>query len=231
MESLFLDDKRDEAIDYLANLIFKGSRNAATVIKKINTACQNPEKFNDPNFLIKQWNECLYTNEIFDLADDWQASVLIPSENLNEIEFEFFKYSLGLSALFYYKKKLVIRDIFSKKKYKWTEQDFNKLQSILLNLWIQNYGYKDKSEIFLIFNAVIKAKNNLLFNSKKISKSLDIDFLIKKSDEICPQNLKPYQRDMFKNYAKKFIENIPASFDLMNEHFKTMGMFLHKFFK
>lgn len=231
MESLFCDDKKDEAINYLANLIFIGSRNAATVIKKINTACQNPEKFNDPNFLIKQWNENLYTNEIYDLADDWQASVLIPSKKLSEIEYSFFKYSLGLSGLFYYKKTVIVDTFLSKKKYKWTDQDFNKLQFALLNLWEQNNGNADKKDIFLILNAFIKAKNSLLFKSKKMDETLRIDFLINEMENICPLNLKPYQSDMFKSYSKKFIENIPASFDIMNDYFEEKGRFLHKFFK
>lgn len=230
MESLFCDNKRDEAINYLANLIFIGSQNAATVIKKINTACQNLEKFNDPNFLIIQWNKNLYINEIYDLADDWQASILIPSEKLCEIEYSFFKYSLVLSGLFYYK-KTILDNFQTKKKHKWTDEDFDKLQLALLKLWEQNNGDINKKDAFLLLNAFIKAKNSFLFKSRKIDEALSINFLINKMQNICPLNLKPYQADMFKYYSQKFIENIPISFDIMNDHFEETGRFLHNFFK
>lgn len=231
MQSLFCDDKRDKAIDYLANLIFLGSKNAATVIKKINTACQNPEKFNDPHFLIEQWSKNLYTNKIYDLADDWQASVLITSEKLNKIEYSFFKYSLVLSGLFYYKKTIVLDDILTKRKYKWTNKDFYKLQLTLLKLWEQNNGIINKSDVSSILNDFIKAKNSFFFKNKKIDEALIVNFLINEMHNICPLNLKPYQSDMFKNYSQNFIENIPASFDIMNDHFEMNGRYLHDFFK
>lgn len=52
MTSLFKSDKREEALERLAIGLTEGARNCTTVIKKINTLCQDPEKYLAPFELI-----------------------------------------------------------------------------------------------------------------------------------------------------------------------------------
>lgn len=61
MNSIFKSNKRDEALERLAIGITEGAKNCTTVIKKINTLCQNPEKYPNPFELINEWSEYFFS--------------------------------------------------------------------------------------------------------------------------------------------------------------------------
>ena len=105
MNSVFKSKKRDDALEHLAIGITEGAKNCTTVVKKINTLCQDPEKFPNPFELINVWSEYLFTNYIHDYIEEWTSPNIISIEQQEELSNAFFGYFASLTPFFYESKR------------------------------------------------------------------------------------------------------------------------------
>lgn len=117
MNSLFKSDKRDEALERLAIGLTEAANNCTTVIKKINTLCQNPENYPNPFELISEWSEHLFANYFHDYIEEWTSENIISVEHEEELTNAFFSYFASLTPFFYENKTIISPEIIQPRKY------------------------------------------------------------------------------------------------------------------
>lgn len=186
MNSLFQTEKRDEALERLSIGITEAAKNCTTVIKKINSLCQSPEKYPNPSNLISEWTGHLFTNQFHDFIEEWILPNTISVENEEELANAFFNYFACLTPFFYENKKIISPDIIKPKKYKWTTDDYKTLKLKLLHKWF--YGEWDNldPETKLEIGLKIELKTQKVIKSIGISSKANLSILNKqkKIDEI-----------------------------------------------
>lgn len=119
MQSLFKNEKRDEALERLAIGLTEGVKNCTTIIKKINSLCQNATNYPNPSELINEWTEHVFTNYFHDYIDEWISPKIISTEDEEELSNAFFSYFLMLTPFFYENKIVTSPEIVRSKKFKW----------------------------------------------------------------------------------------------------------------
>lgn len=245
MNSLFITSKRDEALESIVSGITQGAKNCATVLKKINVVCQNPNQNPDVSVLINEWCTHLFTNQFHDFIDEWVSPRTISEEKINRIENSFFNYFATLTPLYYENKTIISPDIFTPKKYKWTNEDFNALKIALFTDWFREdfessrkNNFKNHvqleariEKIVKEISLTIKTKKSMWNKDKKLTEILFPNSLIVLINEIKPDYPHPYQNDLFLNYTYSFIKNLPTVFQNFNDTFYERGTYLHEYFQ
>lgn len=245
MDSLFKDNKRDEALERLAIGITEGAINCTTVIKKINSLCQNPENYPNPSELINKWIEHLFTNNFQDFIEEWISPKTISVEHEEELANAFFNYFASLIPFFYENKTVVSPEIVKPKKYKWTADDYEKLKVKILHKWFYSewdnwdgetrleLGYKlelNTQKVMRTISASSKAKSSIWNKQKKVEAIIfsdDLKMVIKKA---VPNYQHEYQNDLFLEYTDVFIMRLPAAFTKFDDNFYEVGSYLNKYF-
>lgn len=243
MKRIFKPEKRDEAIERLAFEIVKASENCVTVIKKINSISQNPEKYSNPSEMIFEWHKYLFTNEFHDLVDEWISPKIINPEKLDYLQTLFFNYIISIVP-FYFEDKIIISPDLKHNKHKWNNDDYLILKKKIfthryresINITRLNDPEKfekmDKDSInsLLIMTNSRNARKSLWKKNKKIENIFSTDNLIMRVNQICPKYEHFHQEDIFLKYTKQFIETLPSSFDNFNSNFYEKGTYLQKYF-
>ena len=246
MNSLFKSDKRDEALERLAIGITEGARNCTTVIKKINTICQNPAKYPNPFELINEWSEYFFTNYFHDYIEEWTSPSIISVEHEEELSNAFFCYFASLTPFFYENKTIISPEITKPKKYRWTKADYKELKVKLLYKWFYKewdnwdgetrlkFGFKlelDTQKVVKSIAASSKANSSIWNRQEKIDAILfsrDLKLLI---TGIKPSYQHQYQTDLFLKYISDFIMRLPAAYKKFDDSFYDVGTYLYKYFK
>ena len=243
MKKIFIDEKRNLAIERLAIGIVKASENCITVIKKINSISQNPEKYKNPSELINQWHIHLFTNDFHDFIDEWVCPKIIDTDKLNCLQTHFFDYFVSIVP-FYYDNKIIISPNLTPRKHKWNQEDY-----LVLKKKIFEQRYKEIEKITIIdnpklFDKIDKESINSLTimrtssevirsrwkKEKKIEKIFSTDKLNLLVMNTCPEYKYFYQKDIFLKYSKEFIDSLPQAIDNFDYNFYQMGTYLHKYF-
>ena len=243
MRRIFKHEKRDEAIERLAFGIVKASENCVTVIKKINSISQNPEKYPNPSEMIFEWHKYLFTNEFHDFVDEWISPKIINPEKLDYLQTLFFDYIISIVP-FYFEDKIIISPDLKPSKHKWNNDDY-----LILKKKIFTHRYRESANItrldnpkefekmdkesinsLLIMKNSSNAKKSLWKKDKKIENIFSSENLIKRVNHICPKYEHFHQEDIFLKYSKQFIETLPSSFDNFNSNFYEKGTYFQKYF-
>lgn len=243
MKKIFKEEKRDEAIERLAVGIVKASENCITVIKKINSISQNPEKYPNPSEMVFEWHKYLFTNEIHDFVDEWISPKIINPEKLDDLQTQFFDYIISIVP-FYFEDKIIISPHLTPTKHKWNNEDY-----LILKKKIFEHRYKENGNItrlnnlekfemidkesinsLIIMKKSSHAKKSYWKKNEKIENIFSTHNLNKKVSNICPEYEHFYQKDIFLKYTKEFIEILPSAFDNFNSDFYEKGTYLQKYF-
>lgn len=215
MNSLFQTDKRDEELDRIAIGITEGAKNCTTVIKKINTLCQNPKDYPNPYDLINNWARHIFTNQFHDFVEEWISPIIISAEDEENLANAFFSYFICLTPFFYENKKIISPDIIKSKKYKWTNADYKELKVKLLHKWFysewDNLDGETKLKLGLdielktqkvlkLIDASSKANSSLWNKQKKIDEIIFSGQLMSIVNSVAPSYKHQYQTDLFLKY-------------------------------
>lgn len=244
MEGIFAENKRDEAINTLATRIVQGSRNCVTVIERINSISQNPEKYPDPQEMITEWHDRLFSNVFHIFPEDLNVPLKIPPDSLRDLETYFFNYFVSLIPFYYENKAIVYQGIFKPQKYVWSKEDYKLLKIELFKIryqedWnltrIDNYERCEEIDVESLNSLSLMTESSTirrsLWNkSKKIEKVFHPSYVKNYVLTIQPKYLFWYQSDIFSKYAAEFIELLPSAFDKFNTEYYELGGFL-KYFK
>jgi hypothetical protein len=241
MKSLFKPHKRDEALERLVFGITEGAKNCTTVIKKISTLCQNPEKYPSPKELIDKWCDHLFTNYFHDFIEEWISQKTISIENEEKIVNAFFDYLVCLTPFFYENKTIISSDV-KPKKYKWTTDDFKQLKIKLLERWF--FSDASQQEMVTMFkkglrmeqtvkqiSACSKAKKTIWKRHEKINNIVSPSSLITVVHAAKPNYDHHVQTDLFLMYTSDFITRLPTIFKAFDDNYYETGTYLYKFFQ
>lgn len=248
MNSIFKSDKRDEALERLAIGITEGAKNCATVIKKINTLCQEPKNYPNPLELINKWTEHLLTNYFHDFIEEWISTSTISVEHEEELANAFFNYFASLTPFFYENKTIISPELIKPKKYKWTAEDYKELKIKLLYTWFYSewdnwdgetklkLGYKlelNTQKVVKSIAASSKANSSIWNKQKKIdaiifSNRNNLKTVINKA---MPAYQHQYQADLFLKYTDDFIRRLPNTYIKFDDRFYEVGTYLYKYFQ
>lgn len=242
MNSLLLADKKDKAFERLAIGIKESAANCTTVIKKLNTICQNPEDYPNPHELITKWSNHVFTNYFHDFIEEWILPKTISIENQERLGDVFFNYFASLTPFFYHNKIILSPDFPKPKKYKWTNKNFEELKWALLRKWfIHDDDELNKKEQHKIESRMIesvkqiqisiKAKNSFWNKTKKINEVFSLDSVMNVIKEVMPNYQHQYQTDLFLLYTSEFINKLPSSFAAFDSDFYEIGTYLHNIFQ
>lgn len=246
MNSLFKSDKRDEALERHAIGLTEGAKNCTTVIKKINTLCQNPENYPNPFELISEWSGHLFTNYFHDHIEEWTSPNIISVEHEEELANAFFGYFASLTPFFYENKIITSPEIIKPKKYRWTRDDYKELKVKLLYKWFYSewdnwdaetrikYGFKletDTQKVVKSIAASSKANSSIWNKQKKIDTIVFSGELMTAIQKVMPSYQHQYQTDLFMKYTTDFIRRLPTAFKQFDDNFYEVGTYLHKYFQ
>ncbi len=246
MKSIFKSNKRDEALEQLSIGITEGAKNCTTVIKKINTLCQNPEKYPNAFDLINEWSEHLFINHFHDYIEEWTSPNIISVEQEEELSNAFFGYFASLTPFFYENKTIISPEIINPKKFRWTADDYKELKVKLLHKWfysqrnnldgetILKRGFKlelDMQKIVKSISVSSKANTSILNKRRKVDTIVFPSNLMVMVNKIMPSYPHQYQVDLFQKYTADFIGRLPSAFEKFDHNFYEVGTYLHKYFQ
>ncbi len=246
MNSIFLPGKRDKALERLTIGITESAKNCTIVIKKINSLCQQPEKYPDPYKLISEWAEYLFTNYFHDHIEEWISPNIITLEHEKELANTFFKYFASLTPFYYENKKIISPNFMKAQKYKWTADDYKELKLKLIQKWFYNewdnwdgetklkLGFKIEMDAQNVLKSIAtssKIKTSVWNKDKKIEKILYSDNLRSQINNVMPSYKHQYQTDLFLKYTDDFVKRLPSAFNRFDDNFYEVGSYLYKFFQ
>lgn len=246
MNSIFNSNKREEALERLAIGITESAKNCTTVIKKINTLCQIPEKYPNPFELIKEWSEHLFTNYFHDYIEEWISPNIISVEHEKELSNAFFGYFASLTPFFYENKTIISPEIIKPQKYRWTTDDYKELKVKLLEKWFYNewdnsdgetrlkHGYKmklDTQKVVKSIAASSKANVSIWNKQKKIDAIVFSNNLMTVIKKVIPTYQHEHQAHLFLKYSEDFVRRLPSAFKKFDDNFYEVGTYLHKYFQ
>ncbi len=246
MNSIFKLKKRDDALERLAIGITEAAKNCKTVVKKINTLSQAPEKYQNPIDLINEWSEYLFTNHYHDFIEEWTSPNIISIEQQEDLSNAFFCYFASLTPFFYERKTVVSPEIMRPKKYRWTEEDYKELKLKLIDKWFYSewdnwdaetrlrYGSKlqtNAQQVVKAINFSSKANSSIWNKQKKIDEIIFSDDLMSTILKVMPSYEHQYQKDLFKKYNADFIKRLPKAFINFDDNFYEVGTYLYKYFQ
>lgn len=246
MNSIFKSTRRDDALERLAIGITEAAKNCTTVVKKINTLCQDPERFPNPFELINEWTEYLFSNYFHDHIEEWTSLNIISIEQQEELSNAFFGYFASLTPFFFESKTVISPEIIRPKKYKWTADDYKELKLKLIYNWFYNEwdnwdgetrlknGFKlesDTQKVVKLIAASSKTNASIWNKQKKIDTIVFSDNLMSTILNAMPSYKHQYQADLFKKYAEDFVKGLPTAFKKFDDNFYEVGTYLYKYFQ
>ncbi|MEO6136464.1 MAG: hypothetical protein ABIP35_14995 [Ginsengibacter sp.] len=246
MNSLFKNEKRDEALERIANGLTEGAKNCTTVIKKINSLCQNPKNYPNPSELISVWTEHLFANHFHDFIEEWTSPKIISIEHEEELANAFFSYFLSLTPFFYENKIVKSSGIIRPQKFKWTSDDYKELKVKLFHKWFYSewdkwdgetrvkHGYKlelDTQKVVKSIAASSKAMTSIWNKQKRIDEIAFSDDLKMMMKKVMPDYQYEHQKDLFLKYTDDIVKRLPILFTNFDDNFYEVGSYLYKYFQ
>ena len=244
MRGIFDEIKRDNALERLAIGIVQGTKNSVTVIQRINSISQNPEKYSNPSEYIIEWTQYLFNNTFHVFSDDYLVPLSISNAELSKLETCFFNYFISLIP-FYFENKRIISPSAQREKFIWSKEDYTLLK---VNIFKEKYkedwnmSRLDNPGRMEVIDNETKYSLNLIKKSSRVKKSLwnkerkmrqifFPEFLTEYIYITKPKYQHQYQTDIFMKYSTEFIKMLPGSFDKFTTNFYEVGTYLHKYFR
>jgi len=245
MEGIFAKNKRNEAIELLATQIVQGSRNCVTVIERINSISQFPEKYPDPHEMIIEWHNHLFSNVFHVFPEDIEVPLKISADSLRSLETCFFDYFASLVPFYYEDKTIVSPASLKPKKYVWSKDDYNALKTELFKIRYKEAWHLTRADNYerceemnteslnslSLMSKSSKIKRSFLNKSKRVEKVFLPNNVINCVLTAQPNYMYWHQSDIFSKYIHEFIELLPSAFSKFDTEFYELGSFLHRYFK
>ncbi|MDR2205841.1 MAG: hypothetical protein LBE36_06775 [Flavobacteriaceae bacterium] len=245
IKGVLKDENKDEALKRIARQVVLASKNSVYVIESLNSIVQNPDKYPNPELLIKEWKERLFKSDFETAKKEFRNELYkIKKDNLERLFQFFFDYFLSLIP-FYFDGNIM--DYQRNKKYKWTEDEFTELKMALFReryIDILDNKVGDDLDGFIKIEKEQIRSLNIMNHSSRIKrkwwgKENSINWIYQTAEseiyhfieKIRYKNKIYYKEDIFKKSNHFFLSGLGSCFDKFVSEFYHVTGVLHGFFK